>query len=282
MRLPAGAPRTATAVAFAALLAAACMPEAPTAQGQAVNSLYLVFLGGGAIVGGLVWALTTWAVLRYRRSGPDLPVQTHGNGRLEVIWTTLPFLTVGVLFVLTVLTLNVVDARSDTGGVDVRVTGTRWQWRFDYPASGVTVIGTPGQPPPELVLPVGRTVHVTVVATDVAHSFYVPAFLFKRDAIPGITNRFDLDLREPGTWSGQCAEFCGTYHDQMLFTVRAVSGPEFDAWLAGRRSSGGASPASTPPAASPAPAAAVAGASGSLPAGASGSLPARASAVAIP
>ncbi len=238
----------------AAVVAAGCMPNAPTKQGQAVNQLYLVFLAGGAIVGALVWSLTTWAILRYRRSGPELPRQTAGNGPLEVIWTTLPFLTVGFLFVLTVITLNVVDARTTTGGVDVRVTGTRWQWRFDYPQSGVTVIGTPGGPPPEMVVPVGETIHLTVVSTDVNHSFYVPAFLFKRDAIPGITNHFDLDIQQAGSWSGQCAEFCGTYHDQMLFTVVAEPASQFQQWLATARGASGA-PSGTPEL-SPAPASA--------------------------
>ena len=82
-------------------------------------------------------------------------------------------------------------------------------------------------------MPVGETVHVTLTRVDVIHSFYVPAFLFKRDAIPDAPTAFDFRSRSPGTIRRPCAEFCGIGHDQMPFTVRAVDQAEFDAWLGG-------------------------------------------------
>jgi cytochrome c oxidase subunit 2 len=77
-----------------------------------------------------------------------------------------------------------------------------------------------------------------VVSVDVMHAFYVPAFLFKRDAFPGLTNRFEVTVRDPGTYLGECAEFCGLDHARMLFTVRAVPPAEFRAWLEQARRGG--------------------------------------------
>jgi len=145
------------------------------------------------------------------------------------------------------------------------VTAFRWQWEFDYPGSGVRVIGGPDVPA-EMVVPAGEPIHIVLTATDVAHAFFVPAFLFKRDAIPGRVNEFDVTINEPGAYGGQCAEFCGVFHDRMLLTVRAVTRPDYDAWLAAQPAGSGGSPgpASTGPAAgSSGPAASASTATGS-------------------
>ena len=110
--------------------------------------------------------------------------------------------------------------------VSVKVEGFQWQWRFTYEGKNVVITGEPGQPP-ELVLPVGEDIHFDLQSDDVIHSFYIPAFLFKRDVIPGVHNTFDLTIDQAGTYSGQCAEFCGLYHDQMLFSIRAVPPADF-------------------------------------------------------
>ena len=85
-----------------------------------------------------------------------------------------------------------------------------------------------------LVLPVGEPVHITLRSPDVIHAFYVPKFLFKRDVVPGKENSFDFTVEEPGTYRGQCAELCGTYHGSMLFEVHALPKADYDAWLAAR------------------------------------------------
>ncbi|HET8784610.1 MAG TPA: cytochrome c oxidase subunit II, partial [Candidatus Limnocylindrales bacterium] len=197
------------------------------------------------------WTLVTLAIVRRRRE-PGLPRQIHGDIRIEIIWTSIPIVIVLGLFAGTLGTLNVIDARSPEAGVDVIVTAFRWQWRFDYPTESVTIVGTP-EHLPELVVPVDEPVHValTAPAGDVDHAFFVPQFLFKRDAIPGRTSTFDFTVEEAGTYRGQCAEFCGTYHAQMLFSVRAVSADEYRAWLASQRSAGSALPIPTPPAIEP-------------------------------
>ncbi len=241
-----------------ALLAASCMPQAATTQGQSTFNLYQIFFWAGAVVAAIVWILTTFAVLRYRRRGDArsdaLPSQVRDNGKLELLWTGLPFLIVGVLFVFTVLTLNTVDAMPPNPDVTVDVVAFRWSWQFTYAGQGVVVDGDATHVP-ELVVPAGQTVHIVLTSADVAHAFWVPAFLFKRDAIPGITNQFDFNVKQPGTWTGQCAEYCGLYHDQMTFVVRAMPAQQFEAWLAARRAAGSPGPSGAVPAppGSPAP-----------------------------
>jgi len=228
------------AIALLPIVAAGCLPASVTSQGRATGSLYLWFAWGGIFVTLLVWTLVTVAVVRGRRARrtAELPRQIEGNFVIEGIWTGIPILTVIGLFILTLFTLNTVLARSPDPGVSVNVTAFRWQWQFDYPAEGVRIVGSLGNDP-ELVVPVGEPVHVslTAPASDVNHAFFVPQFLFKRDAIAGRTSDFDFTVEEPGTYRGQCAEFCGIYHDAMLFSVRAVSRTEYDAWVTQQKAS---------------------------------------------
>jgi cytochrome c oxidase subunit 2 len=229
-----------------AAVVAGCMPVPATQQAHAVSDLWTVFLVAAAGVGALVWGLITVAIVRYRRRAADaatVPPQIHDAPRLEIAWTVGPIALVLILFWMTIGALDRIDAR-EPGRVTVEVTAFRWQWRFDYPDAGVSVVGGPGAPA-EMVVPAGEPIHVVLTATDVAHAFYVPQFLFKRDAIPGRPNEFDLTIDEPGAYGGQCAEFCGVFHDRMTLTVRAVTRPEYDAWLADKHGPGAGSPAAS-------------------------------------
>ncbi len=245
-----------TLLAVVALTVGGCMPAGATTQGKQISTLYDVFLVGGIVVAGIVWSLVTWSVLRYRRRDGRLPVQHMGDIRIEAIWTAIPLATVLALFAMTVITLNSLDA-VQPGGVNIRVVAFRWQWQVVYTDAGVTDTGTP-ENPLQIVLPVNTPVHVSLESLDVNHAMYLPAFLFKRDAIPGHVTSFDIQITEPGTYPGACAEFCGVSHDDMLFAVKAVDMATYEAWLAGRKSGASAAPAGswTPgatPAASPAP-----------------------------
>lgn len=221
------------AAVMAALLLAGCAPSGATVEGAGIKQLYDIFLIVGAVIFLIVAGLIAWSIVRYRAPrDAELPVQTAANIPLELLWWALPTILVIVLFFLTAGVLNRVDARAPAGeSLVVRVTGFQWQWRFEYEEAGVEIIGTPDETP-VVVLPVDRTITFLLDSPDVAHSFYVPTFLFKRDVIPGIENRVDLTIQEPGTYRGQCAEFCGLLHDQMVFSIRGVTGDEFDAWLA--------------------------------------------------
>jgi cytochrome c oxidase subunit 2 len=229
---------------FAALASTGCLPAPATEQGHAIADLYAVFLAGAVVVALAVWIPATWAIVRHRRrrvAAEELPPQIRGDLRLEALWTILPSLTVLVLFILTVIALGPVQARRE-GSVNLHVTAFRWGWQFVLPDERVQVTGVLGQTA-EVVLPVGEPVHVTLTATDVVHSFYVPAFLYKHDANPGREQTFDLTIAQPGVYGGQCAEFCGTFHSRMPFVIRAVNRAEYEQWLAVQpRQSPGESP----------------------------------------
>ncbi len=214
-----------------------------TTQGQETFKLYSGMMTTGIIVGGLVFLLIVFTIFRYRKRSDDMPRQFHDNFRIEILYTVIPVIIVGFLFYFTVITENSVDAIvpvnanvTATGNpvVDIRVTAFQWGWRFDYTGLNVGVAGETTEGPnnhgPQMVVPVGQTVQITLVSDDVIHGFYVRDFNFSRYALPGVTNFFDLDVLHAGTYNGQCTQICGLYHSEMLFSVRAVSPPAFQLW----------------------------------------------------
>ena len=224
----------------AVVLLAACSnrggaPEPASRQGEEVLDLWRILLGAGVALGLFVTALIVWTVLRYRRprdAGPgDLPKQVHANVPIEVFYTLVPLVIVGVLFALTMRTQERVTDMSPTPDLGVEVTGFQWGWRFRYPAQGVTVVGDANDPP-TLVLPVGANVRLRLEAADVIHSFFVPAFLIKKDMIPGVDNSIEIRPTEPGRYPGVCAEFCGLDHWRMAFDVAVVTPEQFQAFVA--------------------------------------------------
>ena len=228
------------AVAVAALLAAGCAPQSVTEEGRAIHNLYNLFLYIAAVVFVVVSGLVIWSVLRYRRRGDELPSQTHGNNRLELAWTLIPTVIVLVLFGFTLQAQNRALDRSGQADVNLTVTAFQWSWRFTYEGTGAEVLGSPGTIP-ELVVPVGQTIRVKLVSADVVHSFYVPQTLFKRQAIPGTDNVFDLTFEKVGLYHGQCTQFCGLQHPDMVFRVRVLEQGAYQNWLAAatRRGSAG-------------------------------------------
>ena len=231
------------------LLAGCLLPPDPATEvGQDVFNLYVLVLILAAIVFVGVEGFLLYAVFRYRRRPGDdvLPEQLHGNTTVEIIWTLIPSVIVFILFGLSMVALQDVEARSDDPGVVVQVDGFQWNWTFRY-EDGPVVQGK-GTEPPVLAVPVGEPVRLVLNSLDVNHSFYVPKFLIKRDLINlgdnGRDNELEFTITEPGTYAGQCAEFCGTSHADMVFTVDAMERARFDETIAALES--GASP---PPAA---------------------------------
>jgi cytochrome c oxidase subunit II len=234
------APARRLAVTALVLAAAGCTPQSVTEQGQAIYNLYNLFMYIAAVVFVVVSGLVIWSVIRYRRRDDELPTQTHGNNKLELTWTVIP--TVIVLF-LFVVTLQAQDKVLDTSGdadVNLTVTAFQWSYRFTYEGTGAEVLGTPDSIP-EMVVPVGQRVRVKLLSADVVHTFYVPQTLFKRQAIPGTANEFDLTFDKEGLYHGQCTQFCGLQHADMVYRVRVVTQGEYQSWLAetSRRGSAG-------------------------------------------
>jgi cytochrome c oxidase subunit 2 len=209
-------------------------PDPKSEQGESILSLWQGFFLAAIGVAALVWGLLIYVLLRYRRrdaDGDSVPSQKPYNIPMEVFYTAAPVVVVAVLFGFSVATEgNVTDTRDDPD-VRIEVVGFQWSWQFRYPDEDVSIDGEPGEPP-EMVLPVGQTTQLELVANDVDHSFWVPDFLSKRDLIPGVDNEIDVTPTETGTYVGRCAEFCGLDHWQMFFSVRVVSQTDYEAWLA--------------------------------------------------
>lgn len=230
-------------------------PEPETETAESVFTLYnIVFAMGVAVFIG-VEAFIVYAIFRYRRRDDRLPAQTHGNNLVEVIWTAIPTVIVLVLFVLSAITLGRVEAREPVPGLTIEVTGFQWQWQFRYldddddAANDVSIVGSPAAPP-AMVVPAGEPIRLLLTSSDVIHSFYVPQFLIKRDMFPPVNdepmNELEFTVKEPGTYTGQCAEFCGDLHARMTFTVEAMSRADFDEWLAGAQAGETPAPSSEP------------------------------------
>lgn len=219
-------------------------PNGITDQATKMRELWTWTCIAALIVGILVWGLIIFAIIRYRKRSDELPRQTAYNLPLEIVYTIVPFIIIAVLFFFTVRTQDYVQARSDKPDVTIDVNAFKWNWQFVYPdakdqnGTAVNTTGTSTQIP-ILVLPTDRTIRFQVASADVIHSFWVPAFLFKLDVIPGNENGrdnvFQVTVRKTGAYVGRCAELCGTYHAFMNFEVRAVTGSQYDAYLAARQ-----------------------------------------------
>ena len=220
------------------LMVSGCMlpPEPKTEAGEDVFNLYLLVLGLAAIVFIGVEGFILYAVVRYRRQPGDdvLPEQLHGNNTVELIWTAIPTVIVLILFVFSMITLGVVEAHDEEeGATTVEVEGFQWQWTFRY-ENGASQTGSIGSPA-VLAVPVGEPVRLILKSLDVNHAIFVPDFLLKRDVIDfgdaREPNELTFTVTEEGTYAGQCAEFCGTAHADMIFEVQAMPRAEYDAYL---------------------------------------------------
>jgi cytochrome c oxidase subunit II len=179
-----------------------------------------------------VASVLLYAVIRFRwRPGmreEDIPVQTHGNPLLEI---SLIVVSVLLLVILAIPTVRVaafsydVPAYAQDDVLEITATGYQWWWQFEYSDLGVVTSN-------EMVIPTDRYVRIHVRSADVIHSFWVPKLGGKRDMIPNRSNFLWLKADEEGEYYGQCAEFCGTSHANMLFRVHAYNDARFDEWVA--------------------------------------------------
>ncbi len=201
------------------------------------------------LVGVLVWGLMLWCIVAYRRRRDDtgLPPQIRYHVPLEIMYTIIPVMMVGVLFVFVQQDQTAIADTSKTPDVRIEAVGKQWSWDFNYLDDDVHEIGLQGeldgergieQELPTLYLPVNKRVQFDILARDVAHSFWVPSFLYKMDAIPGVRNTFQIVPQREGFFKGKCAELCGEYHSEMLFNVRVVSQAEYDARMDQLRAAG--------------------------------------------
>lgn len=211
-----------------------------TPEANRMYDLWIASCIAALAVGVFVWGLIFWCVVRYRKRGNELPVQTRYNLPMEFLYTIAPILIVSVLFYYTAIVQTDVGKTSRNPDVTVEVVAFKWNWQFNYrDGQGVeantiaSVLGT-SEVIPILVLPSERSIRFEETSRDVIHSFWVPEMLFKRDVFPGsIRNVFEVsELEGEGAYVGRCAELCGTYHAFMNFELRVVSPESYDRFIA--------------------------------------------------
>lgn len=198
------------------------------------DRVFSVYWPIGLAVLVIVWGLVAFLVIRYRARGAadEIPQGTDEKTPVEVAYAVV------LAFIAAFLIWFTLNANSDLNAqfnqpaaVQVKVTGSRWNWRFEYPKLGVVEQGT-RDGFPTLTVPAGEPVDFRAISLDVIHSFWIPDERFKRDVFPHrhTTWQMTFDTPEVLAGAGHCAEFCGLHHAEMRFNVRVLPPNEFDAW----------------------------------------------------
>jgi len=210
-------------------------PQARSDKGEDIEHAFRVLVYFAVPVLALVVAVLAYSVLRQRTAGPPLEDGPPMQGRGAVPWAWFAVtagLTLTIMIYPGLVSLPDIMGHEEEqpGDLVVDVVGIQWAWLLEYPQYGVKTSR-------ELVLPVDRTVHFQITSQDVLHSFWIPGFLMKIDAVPGRTTMMSLTPTETGDFQAdpnlrvQCAELCGLSHSRMRIPVRVVNESEFDAWL---------------------------------------------------
>jgi cytochrome c oxidase subunit 2 len=203
-------------------------PEPASSSANRIDTLYDVLLICSVPIFVLVMTIAIYSVVRFRAKPGDMgdgpPI--HGNTRLEIIWVTIPFIMVTLLAIYGWYTLDKIEAKQPNEMV-VNVTGQQFTWTFQYPSEKLES--------KELVLPVDRPIEFKIHTKDVIHSFWVPQFRLKSDAVPGLTTRIRVTPDKQGNFEVVCAELCGIGHSTMRQFVRVVPASEFKSWVSDQK-----------------------------------------------
>jgi cytochrome c oxidase subunit II len=195
--------------------------------GRAIDDLFMLTVWLGVGVGLLVFVLVLYIIVRFRhRPGAPEPAQVHGNTRLELAWTIFPALILAIIAVPTVQTIFATQAPAPEDALKIEVIGYQWWWEFRYPVGEDTVVTAN-----EVHIPVGRPIELQMTSADIIHSFWIPQMGGKRDVNPNRWTSIIFTAEEPGTYLGQCAEFCGESHALMKMRLIAHPENEFEEWL---------------------------------------------------
>lgn len=197
-------------------------PDGPSAR--SIMNLFTPFFWIAVVIGVLVVGATVYVAVRFRaRSDDERPVQVHGHTGIEIAWTVIPAVILAVMAVPTVATIFDL-AEQPTEGIDITVTGKQWWWQYEYPDEGIITAN-------EMHIPVNTPVSLHLTSDNVIHSFWVPNLAGKKDVVPGRTHFLKIEADEPGTYLGQCAEYCGLSHANMRLRVIAQPMDEYQAWV---------------------------------------------------
>ncbi len=212
------------------------------AQVESLHDLLLVIIAGVCLV---VLALLVYVMVRYRAAANPTPSRKTHNTLLEIVWTGVPVLILAIIAFPSFKLIYYEDTIPEPD-LTIKTIGRQWYWSYEYPDHGgfrfdafmlsreeAEAAGKPAllATDNDVVVPVGATVRVLVTASDVLHSWAMPSFGVKRDAIPGHLNETWFRVDEPGMYYGQCSELCGVGHGFMPIAVRAVPQAEFESWV---------------------------------------------------
>lgn len=217
-----------------------------------VYDLHMLSLWICVAIGVVVFGVMFYSIFAHRKSKGAVASHFHESTKLEIAWTVVPFII--LLFMAVPATKVLTDIyNADDAALDVRITGYQWKWKYSYPKEGVEFFSSLRTPRDEinnlapkgenylldvdepLVIPAGQKVRFLVTAADVIHSWWMPDFSVKKDAIPGFVNETWTMVPEPGVYRGQCTELCGKDHGFMPIVVRVLPQDEFDSWIATRK-----------------------------------------------
>jgi cytochrome c oxidase subunit II len=232
------------------------LPVGVTSISKEVYNLHMMAFWVCVVIGILVFGVMIWSIIFHTRSrGAVADVTMVHNTKVEIIWTAIPVLILIGMAIPSARGIVLIGDEANSQ-LDIKVTGFQWGWQYTYPGKGVSFVSkldqqsmaasdldsgiSPYSVPHylrnvdhPLVVPVGTKVRLLITAVDVIHSWWVPDFGIKKDAIPGYVNTswFEVDTDKPGVYRGQCAELCGRGHGYMPIVVDAVSKADFDAWV---------------------------------------------------
>lgn len=230
------------------------------------------------VISVFVLILLLWVMIRYNRRANPVPSKTAHNTAIEVIWTLVPVIILVVLAIPSIGLLNEQFTPAPKNAITLKVTGNQWYWTYSYPDNGGFEITsnilkeknevsagerarTDADGPAllavdnRIVLPVGVPIRLQTTSADVIHSWAMPAFWIKLDAVPGRLNETSFTIDKPGLYFGQCSELCGPKHGYMPIAVEVVPLATFNAWVAAKGGKPYDPNAAAAAAAAPAPAA---------------------------
>jgi cytochrome c oxidase subunit 2 len=229
------------------------MRQGVTEISRQVYDLHMMIFWVCVVIGVVVFGIMLISMLMHRKSLGVEPATFHDNTTIEIAWTVIPVL---ILVGMAIPATQTLSAMYDTGDaeIDIEVRGYQWKWQYTYlnddPAKEVKFMSAMLTPQEEilnrtdkrehylldvdneLVIPVNTRVRFLITSEDVIHSWWVPDFAVKKDAVPGYVHEAWTVVEEPGVYRGQCAELCGKDHGFMPVVVRAVERDEYDQWMA--------------------------------------------------
>jgi cytochrome c oxidase subunit 2 len=205
-------------------------PQGP--QARAIADLYWIMFVAAVVVLAIVDGAIIYSGIKFRERPGHVAKQFHDNNLLELTWTVIPTLMVVSFSVLSWQKLDFINNTRGGEQMVIQAAGQQWQWLFVYPHEDRFKLldGTYLVTPEELHIPVGTKVRIALSAKDVIHSFWVPSIGGKKDAVPGRATELWIQADKPGAYKGQCLEFCGDGHADMLITLVAHPVSDYNAW----------------------------------------------------